>query len=217
MKVKGDDEDSDMESVDSDDLMAMNDSASEGDEGDYQDGEDGNSRTQEVTRIDEEKDDDLTASEDEDDDIGDTENHTAHTSINEDPEEDRNSRISMLFSPTVGSVKPSSRSDDMKVDPLPLDTSILPTSPSRRYPTRSFRDSHGETAAEEAGTSTMRSVSTNMHVAPVQNKSPRSKRYEKRVETRTEAKAPQSQKNRDDSSHTKSRKECVTVVVKDSR
>ena len=214
MRVKGDEEeDSDMESVDSDDLMAMYDSASEGDEEEYQDGEDGNFTTQEVTRIDEEKEDGLTASEDEDDDIGDAENQTAHTSINEDPEEDLDSASSMLFSPTVASVKPNSRSDIMKVDTPVLGTSMLPASPSRRYPTRfSLTGSLSDTAAEEAGTSTMRSVSTNIHATPVQNTSPRSQRYQKRVETKTVV-----QKTRDNPSPSKSRKECVTGVVKDAR
>lgn len=215
-------EDSDMESVDSDDLMVMYDSASEGEEGGMLDEDDAtaeeveeSSNVQESTRIDKDVEDGLTASEDDDDDNGDAENHTAHTTINEDPEEN----ASMTGGIAMGSsLKPAKDSDDMKIDIPAVAASSLPNSPSRRYPTRhSFRESQGDAAVEHAGTSTMRSVSTNMHIttAAAQDTSPRSQRYQKRAETRKEGKDFHQEKKRD--SREGCNKECVTVVVRDAR
>lgn len=218
MRFKGDaaDEDSDMDSVDSDDLMVMYDSASEGEEGGIlEDGAEERSNTQELTRIDKDVEDGLIASDDEDEGAGDAENYTAHTTINEDMEDSQHPSM-LPDKSTRSAVKSTKENDDMKIDVSPLGPSNLPTSPSRRYPTRhSFRDSLGDAVVEHAGTSTMRSVSTNMHTTPEQTSSPRSQRYQKRAETRKETieeRQPKEQGTRE-----KQNKECVTVVVKDAR
>lgn len=210
------DEDSDMDSVDSDDLMVVYDSASEGDGEDvFEEEAEDLSIEQERTGIDKHKDDGLTASEDDEEDGEDLENHTAHTTINEDPETGMISTAE-LFTPAVGASVPGRHTDEMKVDPLPLGSASLPTSPSRRYPTRrSFRESLGDSPSNAPGTSTMRSVSTNMHTIPPQNNSPRSQRYQKRADTKSEKRSMQNQTAHDDRS--KGGKSCVTVVVKDSR
>lgn len=206
-------EDSDMDSEDSDDLMVMYDSASEGEEEGIFEEDDEDVDGHDTTRIDKDKDDGLDMSDDDEEE--DRESHTAHTTINEDVEVAPSTGMEIFATPTNSSV-PNRNTDEMKVDHLPSGAMSLPASPSRRYPTRrSGRASLADPSAESTMTSTMRSVSTNMPPTPGSHTSPRSQRYQKRNESRPTGKSTPSKQHRDD--RTNSAKSCVTVVVKDAR
>jgi hypothetical protein len=212
-------EESEQSSEDSDDLLNTYDSASEGEGEDMLDDMPAAEREEDEQPTRDEKADIMTDDENEEDEDGsDDENHTAHTSILEGSEAG-SAVTAQPFTPASasGSAHKDDTTNAMNLDPTPLHSQSLPNSPSRRYPTRLSAKSifPVDLAAEKAGTSTMRSVSTNMH-SPMTATSPRSRRYLKRNESRkvpegghTEAGQPlrESQNSKD----------CVTVIVKDAR